>query len=360
MNLGQQNSALGKSTSQDTSLPSQLINHAESDKPLVSVVIPAYRVTGYIAETLDSVLAQTYKNFEIVVVNDGCPDTHALERAIDSYLERITYLKQPNRGASTARNTAVKNSSGCLIAFLDADDIWYPNYLAAQVLELESRFLDLVYCDALLFGDPIFDGKRNSEIAPSSGEVTFDSLLAYKCCPVLSGTMVRRSAFESVGGFSEELKRAMDYDLWLRMAYFGRKMGYHLKLLMKYRVRTDGISGNNLMRVDREIELFRRFQTIFDLNCKQQAEVSFRLMKLESDRDLELGKGLLLARRFSEAVGRFERANRFRRSLYLAFVVVCVKLLPYPFLLLFKIVRRKELKFIGLNEAHPEKLHIRR
>lgn len=360
MNLGQKHSEFGNSTAQDTSLSSQLINHVEPDKPLVSVVIPAYRVTGYIAETLDSVLAQTYKNFEIVVVNDGCPDTDSLERAIDSYLERITYIKQPNMGASAARNTAVKNSNGGLIAFLDADDIWFPNYLADQVSELKSRRLDLVYCDALLFGDPVFDGKRNSEIAPSSGEVTFDSLLAYKCCPVLSGTVVKRSAFESVGGFAEELKRAMDYDLWLRMAYFGTKMGYHLKLLMKYRVRTDGISGNNHMRVDREIELFRRFQTIFDLNCLQQAEVSFRLMKLESDRDLELGKGLLLARRFSEAVERFERSNRFRRSLYLALVVVCVRLLPYPFLFLYKLLKRKELKFVELNEAHPATTDIRR
>lgn len=321
----------------------------EPAEPPVSVIIPAYEVTEYIAETLDSVLAQSYENFEIVVVNDGCPDTVRLDAVLEPYLDKISYIKQPNMGASGARNTGIRNSTGEIIAFLDGDDIWYPDYLASQVAELRSRKLDLVYCDALLFGDPVFEGKRNMEIAPSEGEVTFDSLLAYKCCPTLSGTIVRRQALEAVDGFADELRRAMDYDLWLRLAYDGAAMGYQRDVLLKYRVRTDGISGNYLRRVDREIELFKRFQQIFDLNAEQRAEVAFRLRKLDSDRDLELGKGLLLKRDFSGAAARFASSNRFRRSWYLAVVIFCVKLAPRPFLFLFKLLRRDELKFVKLD-----------
>src|ERR1044071_9453875 len=101
--------------------------------PLVSVIVPAYDVAEFIAEALDSVLAQTFDDYEIIVINDGSPDTKDLERALAPYLSRIVYIKQENRGVSAARNTGIKAARGSLIAFLDADDTWLPNYLEVQV-----------------------------------------------------------------------------------------------------------------------------------------------------------------------------------------------------------------------------------
>src|SRR5262245_40798347 len=104
-----------------------------TEDTLVSVIIPAYNVGNLIAQTIDSVLAQHYRNFEIRVVNDGSPDTPALEAALEPYRERITYIVQENAGPSAARNAGIEHARGELIAFLDGDDIWLPHCLTEQV-----------------------------------------------------------------------------------------------------------------------------------------------------------------------------------------------------------------------------------
>ena len=98
----------------------------ESATPRVSVIMPAYNVAAYIGETLESVFAQTYSDYEIIVVNDGSPDTPELERVLAPYSERIVYVTQENRGLSGARNTALKVARGEFIALLDSDDVWEP------------------------------------------------------------------------------------------------------------------------------------------------------------------------------------------------------------------------------------------
>src|SRR5262249_53899875 len=90
--------------------------------PAVSVIIPAYRVTQYIVGALDSVLAQTFTDYETIVINDGCPETAALERVLEPYRDRIIYFKQENRGPAAARNTGIRAARAPLIALLDADD----------------------------------------------------------------------------------------------------------------------------------------------------------------------------------------------------------------------------------------------
>ena len=133
------------------------VKSAESNATeLVSVIIPAYNVERYIKEALDSVFSQTYQHFEVIVVNDGTPDTPALEQILQPYLDRIVYLKQENRGLSGARNTGLRAATGDLVALLDADDIWLPDYLDKQVTYLrENPDKDLVYCNAEFFGDGI-------------------------------------------------------------------------------------------------------------------------------------------------------------------------------------------------------------
>ena len=107
--------------------------------PQVSVIVPAYRVTAYIKEAVDSVLAQTFEDFEIIVVNDGCPDTEALERVLEPYRSRIAYLRlEQNAGMASARNAGILASKSRYIALLDADDLREPNYLEVQLRILEA------------------------------------------------------------------------------------------------------------------------------------------------------------------------------------------------------------------------------
>ena len=134
---------------------------------MVSIVIPAYNVAEFISETVATVFAQTFTDYEVIVVNDGSPDTEEFERALQPYIDRICYLKQENRGASVARNTGVSAARGEWIAFLDADDLWSPNYLAEQLRFIGEHGCDLACADAMIFG-----------VSADAGRSYMDSLMA--------------------------------------------------------------------------------------------------------------------------------------------------------------------------------------
>src|ERR1700730_11464637 len=159
--------------------------------PAVSVIIPAYKVAAFIRETIDSVLAQTFTNYEVIVINDGSPDTLELERALEPYGRQIRYFKQENQGAGAARNAVLRAASGRFVAFLDGDDVYLPNFLDEQMQLIQSDGgYDLVYADKADFGDAkLF---ANSEVNPHIGEVTAESLLCGRSGITTSTVLVRR------------------------------------------------------------------------------------------------------------------------------------------------------------------------
>ena len=148
--------------------------NAENSAPEVSVIIPAYNCGKFIAETLESALNQSFENFEIILINDGSPDSAQLEKALQPFLHKIVYIKQENGGASSARNAGIKAARGKLIAFLDGDDIWFPEKLKSQIDFLNKTGFEMVYCNAELFGKNFYKHKTFMESSPSAGEVGFD------------------------------------------------------------------------------------------------------------------------------------------------------------------------------------------
>jgi glycosyltransferase involved in cell wall biosynthesis len=144
-------------------LPAALRDRAASAthmaQPAVSVIIPAYNTAPFIAETLASVFAQTVHDDEVIVVNDGSPDTLEFERAIQPFKNRIRYTVQTNRALSAARNTGIAASRAELVALLDSDDVWEHDYLAWQVDVLRRGRFDIVYPNARPFGDPTRSGR---------------------------------------------------------------------------------------------------------------------------------------------------------------------------------------------------------
>ena len=123
----------------------------QTGSPLVSVIIPAYNVAKFIGEALNSAFAQSFKDYEVIVVNDGSPDTPELERTLAPYLPRIVYLKQENRGVSAARNAGINAARGSLIAFLDGDDVWLPHYLEVQVKRIQADpSIDVLYPNVVM------------------------------------------------------------------------------------------------------------------------------------------------------------------------------------------------------------------
>jgi glycosyltransferase involved in cell wall biosynthesis len=280
--------------------------------PLVSVVIAAYNVSQYIGETLASVFAQAFTDFEVIVVNDGSEDLAELERVLAPYRGRIVYLTQENQGLASARNAGLRAARGRYAAFLDADDLWEPDYLGEQVGFIEGGGYDLVYTDALLFGDPAFEGRRFMEIAPSDGGVTFESLMRGECNVIGSGVLARREALFEAGLFDVGLRNAQDFDLWIRMVLGGARLAYQRKVLVRYRYREGSLSGDAVNRVMRELRVYSKIRDAYELSASQRAEVEAALRRMEGELNVVEGKAHLERGEFARARESFRRADELR------------------------------------------------
>lgn len=210
--------------------------------PTVSVIIPAYNSEKFICESIESVLKQTFKHYEIIIIDDGSNDN--TKNKIERFKESINYLYQNNLGPSVARNSGLKVARGQYIAFLDADDIWLPNKLELQVEFLDRNpDIGLVSCDALAFNEQnVLIASMSKERNLYSGWV-FERLLRENFLNT-DNVLIRKQVFKDVGMFNEVLKFCEDYDLWLRIANKYR-IGYIDKILTKYRIHTSNRSGQN-------------------------------------------------------------------------------------------------------------------
>jgi glycosyltransferase involved in cell wall biosynthesis len=284
------------------------------EAPTVSVIIPAYKAAAYIGETLDSVYAQTFTEFETIVINDGSPDTEDLERALKGYPASLRYLKQENRGAAAARNTGIRAARGEFVAFLDADDTWMPKFLEEQVALIKTTEADLVYCDAMLVGDSPLAGRTFMQIQPSRGEVTPESLLAVTVTVLTSAVLARRRPILDVGMFDEAIKRGHDFDLWFRLAKAGARFAYHAQVLAHHRILESGLSGDTISQLKRTLIVLDRIGKRDDLSANEHAALLLNRNRTEAELALENGKDQLLRGDFKGALKSFHAARGFRES----------------------------------------------
>jgi glycosyltransferase involved in cell wall biosynthesis len=301
--------------------------------PTVSVVIPSYNTANLIAACLDSVLAQTFQDFEAIVVNDGSPDTPELEKALQPYLDRntdrIVYIKQSNKRAAGARNTAIARARGEFLAFLDSDDTWLPNHLESQVKQFEADpALCLAYANAVMVGDPA----RHVEFmtrCPSAGEAGFEALVVERCQIPVSTVVARKSAILKAGGFDESLTRCDDYNMWLRTAFYGGKVGYNRQVQARL---ADGRPGSLGLSRARMAEAYWMILEKADQNLPlspaQRELVRSRAAEIHGRYLLEDGKILLSAGDFPKARERFSQANQHLRRAKLSLVLFGLKVAP--------------------------------
>ena len=211
-------------------------------EPLVSVIIPNYNYAHYLPQALDSVLAQTYPRVEIMVIDDGSTDDS--ENVLRGYGDRIRSIKQQNQGVSAARNLGARETRGELLAFLDADDFWLPEKLERQVQRfVADPELGLVHCGV----EEIHDNGDHLlfRLEGLEGWVATDMLL-FNRAVILgggSGLVVKRSAFEALGGFDTSLSTSADWDFFYRMAAHAR-VGFVPSALLKYRVHGSNMHAN--------------------------------------------------------------------------------------------------------------------
>ena len=186
-------------------------------KPVVSVIMPCYNGEAYLADAIESVLGQTYKDFELVVVDDGSTDRSV--EILGKYGNRIRTIRQPNRGVSTARNTGIGESKGDFIAFLDADDYWDPHFLETMVAGLADPRTAIAYCGWQNVG--VTQGEPFVPPDYESGD-KMHHLLRFASLWPIHAILIRRSAMPPGIPFNPAYPACEDYDLWLRIASFHR------------------------------------------------------------------------------------------------------------------------------------------
>lgn len=210
--------------------------------PNVSVIIPTYQRSHLVSQAIESVLAQTYTDYEIIVVNDGSTDN--TKEVLAGFGDRITVIHQVNKGLSATRNTAIMAAQGKYIAFLDDDDIWLPDKLEKQIacLELQPN-IGLVYSDIFYFNDQGLLPHTYLQRYPAPPVQDNWVLFVRNLIPTPSAVVMRRECFDEVGLFDETLKSCEDYDLWLRLT---EKWPIHLlnEPLIRYRRSADSMQKN--------------------------------------------------------------------------------------------------------------------
>lgn len=205
----------------------------------VSVIMPAYNAERFIRESVDSALAQTHPDVEVIVVDDSSTD--GTPRILAAYGERIRVHRQPNSGAAAARNTAARLATGEWLALLDADDVWEPRKLERQLAISRTA---CSYTNRLNIGARGDLPEVQSDVTRMHAGDVFVPLLLEGNFMSSSSVMVRRDVFFELGGFSTALRNAEDWDLWLRVAE-RHEVCFCPEPLLRYRFHAGGKSRNH-------------------------------------------------------------------------------------------------------------------
>ena len=211
--------------------------------PAVSVIMAAYNVEPYLTAAMQSVIRQTFRDLELIVIDDGSTDQSyqlALANAGDD--PRVRVLQKVNGGISSARNFGLRVATGGLIAFIDSDDIWDPEFLQAQVDVLAARpEVDIVSGNAWFLGG--LQPGRPARPVPDPRPVPDLLNIIEDENAVFIMTVFRRRVYETIGGFDEALRTNEDYDFWLRAAVAGFRFARNDRPLGHYRRRSDSLSA---------------------------------------------------------------------------------------------------------------------
>ena len=230
----------------------------------IDVIIPVYNGEKFISKAIDSVIQQTLKPAQIIIINDGSSDdTEAIILEYEKkYPGQIKYTKQTNKGPSEARNTGIKNSNADYLAFLDSDDEWETNKLELQMKKFtDSDFpnLGLIYCDYSLInksGTP-FKNKKLHITPKIRGNIYLALIADTKISSSASGVLIKRTCFEQCGLFDPKLRSAEDWDLWLRISQ-KFQMDFCEESLVKLRIHDNNASKNRILILAGDILVLKK------------------------------------------------------------------------------------------------------
>ena len=301
--------------------------------PKVSIVISTYNRSSYICEAIDSVLKQDFKNFEIIVVDDGSTDN---TKEVLSKYKNIRYIYQENNGRSEARNAGIKAASAEYVAFLDDDDIWLEGKLYKQVVFLDSHpetglvhtFSEVVDEDGNILGEETEKRLNFYKRAIKIG-YTYEGM-SRLCIMFLSTVVVRKECFNQVGFFDGNIPAFEDWDFYLRFA-LKYKISLIPEILVKYKLHKKNTSSNEFIRGRIQTAL-KHLAMLDSLSCYRRAVVSFNFY-------MQLAETYYIASQYQNFRQYIFKAIRLRPLLLSRFIVMAhllISVLPKKMLKIFK------------------------
>jgi len=290
-----------------------------ADPPRVSIIIPNYKTAQYIAETLESVRRQTFRDMEVIVINDGAPDSAELYEALGPYYDEITFIdKKVNSGTSATRNLAAGYARGTILSFLDGDDIWHPTFLEELLRFKDDGGYNMAYTDAEAFGQ--LHEKLQDLLHANPGEtceVTRDLMLQQRVHCLPSGALIDKDKFELCGGFDPSVRRCEDFELWMRFTFAGVRIGYLRKLLFKFRFRPESGSGDLVQRVERGRDMWRILQSKLSFSEEENRQIETNIKYQHAGVLRAEGRTAVYRREWDTARTKFAEASALAAELHL-------------------------------------------
>jgi glycosyltransferase involved in cell wall biosynthesis len=288
--------------------------------PLVSVVIPTYNRASFVCEAIESVLCQTFSDYEIIVVDDGSTDNTG--ETLEQYRDKIKYIYQENEGVSAARNTGIKNSTGLWLAFLDSDDKWMPEYLATQMEGIRrSPEISMQTTDCYTIGGEHTYFEMNRVIGEFKGRDYLHLSDPFRFVVThgpwqVGSTIFRRDAIIKAGLFDTSFDLNEDFELMARVALQGSFGLIRDVLVVMYRRNetiaclTTRVRTNPIQARESDEKIYEKLRSIRALKGRERKSLS-RLMGMNRR---AIGNLLLTKGNIAEARASYRRAYFFDRS----------------------------------------------
>jgi glycosyltransferase involved in cell wall biosynthesis len=272
--------------------------------------MPAFNAAAYIDDAISSAVRQTFRDFELLIVDDGSTDT--TREVIQGWIDRdarVTLVAQPNRGISAARNAALKRCRGRYVALLDSDDAWDDGFLAAHLALLDAAPEIAIVTSNVRYAGGVHDGETMWPVERGRRRLELSDLLADEGSVCIM-SVFRRDVYDTIGGFDVSFPTNEDYHFWLRAARAGFAIVQAPEPLGRYRRRPDSVSANQAHMLTGIIRVLSEARDWCIGREPETAIIASQLARFERDLLLLRGKLALMSGEFGRAHSAFATAAR--------------------------------------------------
>ena len=301
--------------------------------PTVSIIMATYNQADFIEKSVQSVLDQTFKDYELIVINDGSTDNTGVLFQEKIKSDKIRYCYQENKGAASARNKGLRLATGEYVVFLDSDDLLYPEYLERQMETMRKTGRDMVACDSNLL---YLDGTRKNNVLGLKRQDQFYQFVAQNHTPLMA-VMAKKEIIITAGLFDESLGNSEDYDLWLRLLANGAVFERTHATLCEYCIHPSGISAKLKEMIYNQTKIINKLNKMI---MENPGLLKSEQLKALIDRNLIsfhqcLALNIETASKMPDAV-RFMEKQYSKRKGIASFLVKCLGYPRYNRLIYFK------------------------